>query len=48
MKEFLVGLGIDENRIKAVGYGEELVIAKDDENGLSEIKGRVEFNILGE
>lgn len=48
VKEFLVGLGIDENRIKAVGYGEEFPIAKDDENGLSEINRRVEFNILGE
>lgn len=48
VKELLVGLGIKEDRIKAVGYGEEFPIAKDDENGLSEINRRVEFNIIGE
>ena len=48
VKELLVGLGIKEERIKAVGYGEEFPIAKDDENGLSEINRRVEFNIIGE
>lgn len=48
VKEILVGFGIDTNRISAVGYGEEKPIAKDDENGLSEINRRVEFNILGE
>ncbi|RXJ85026.1 OmpA family protein [Arcobacter cloacae] len=48
VKKLLVSFGVDENRIKAVGYGEEFPIAKDDENGLSEINRRVEFNILGE
>jgi len=48
VKEFLISLGIDSNRIIAVGYGEEFPIAKDDENGLSEINRRVEFKILGE
>lgn len=48
VKDILVGFGIDTNRISAVGYGEEKPIAKDDENGLSEINRRVEFNILGE
>ena len=48
VKDLLVGLGIKEERIKAVGYGEEFPIAKDDENGLSEINRRVEFNIIGE
>lgn len=48
VKNLLISFGIDENRIKAVGYGEEFPIAKDDENGLSEINRRVEFNILGE
>lgn len=44
----LLELGIDKNRIKAVGYGESFPIAKDDENGLSEVNRRVEFNIIGE
>lgn len=44
----LIDLGIDENRLKAVGYGEDFPIAKDDENGLSEINRRVDFNIIGE
>ena len=48
VKELLIGFGIKEERIKAVGYGEEFPIAKDDENGLSEINRRVEFNIIGE
>ena len=48
VKNLLISFGIDENRIKAVGYGEEFPIAKDDENGLSETNRRVEFNILGE
>lgn len=48
VKDLLVGLGIKDERIKAVGYGEEFPIAKDDENGLSEINRRVEFNIIGE
>lgn len=48
VKKLLVSFGVNENRIKAVGYGEEFPIAKDDENGLSEINRRVEFNILGE
>lgn len=48
VKDILVGFGIDTNRVSAVGYGEEKPIAKDDENGLSEINRRVEFNILGE
>ena len=48
VKKLLVSFGVNENRINAVGYGEEFPIAKDDENGLSEINRRVEFNILGE
>lgn len=44
----LIDLGIDKNRLKAVGYGEDFPIAKDDENGLSEVNRRVEFNIIGE
>ena len=48
VREVLISLGIDKNRVTAVGYGEEFPIAQDDENGLSEINRRVEFNILGE
>lgn len=48
VKDVLVSLGISADRLKAVGYGEDFPIAKDDENGLSEINRRVDFNILGE
>ena len=48
VKDVLASLGINADRLKAVGYGEEFPIAKDDENGLSEINRRVDFNILGE
>ena len=48
VKELLVSLGVNSDRLKAVGYGEDFPIAKDDENGLSEINRRVDFNILGE
>ncbi|MDD2886367.1 MAG: OmpA family protein [Aliarcobacter sp.] len=48
VKDVLVSLGINADRLKAVGYGEDFPIAKDDENGLSEINRRVDFNILGE
>jgi len=48
VRDVLIAFGVDKDRITAVGYGEERPIAKDDENGLSEINRRVEFNILGE
>jgi OmpA-OmpF porin, OOP family len=48
VRDVLISLGINKDRVNAVGYGEEFPIAKDDENGLSEINRRVEFNILGE
>lgn len=48
VKDVLVSLGIDKDRLIAIGYGEEFPIAKDDENGLSEINRRVDFNIIGE
>lgn len=48
VREILINFGVDGNRITAVGYGNERPIAQDDENGLSEINRRVEFNILGE
>ena len=47
VKAALVNLGVDSKNIKAIGYGEDFPIAKDDEQGLSEINRRVEF-IVGE
>lgn len=47
VKEILENFGVDKDRIKAVGYGNERPIAQDDENGLSEINRRVEF-IIGD
>ncbi len=47
-KEALIAMGINQDRLTAVGYGEDFPIAKDDENGLSEINRRVEFKIIGE
>jgi outer membrane protein OmpA-like peptidoglycan-associated protein len=44
----LIELGINKDRLTAIGYGEEFPIAKDDENGLSEINRRVEFKVIGE
>ena len=44
----LITLGVAKDRLTAIGYGEEFPIAKDDENGLSEINRRVEFKITGE
>jgi len=46
--EALINLGINKDRLTAIGYGEEFPIAKDDENGLSEINRRVEFKVIGE
>jgi len=48
VKELLISLGVNADRLTAIGHGEEFPIAKDDENGLSEINRRVDFNILGE
>ena len=44
----LITLGVAKDRLTAIGYGEEFPIAKDNENGLSEINRRVEFKIIGE
>lgn len=48
VKEILLSLGIDENRLKAVGYGPAYPIEKEDKNGLSLLNRRVEFNIIEE
>ena len=47
VKNALVELGVAAKSIKAIGYGEDFPIAKDDVNGLSEINRRVEF-IVGD
>lgn len=47
VKTMLMSLGVNPKQIKAVGYGEDFPIAKDDAQGLSEINRRVEF-IVGE
>lgn len=44
----LIKQGVDKSILKAVGYGEDFPIAKDDEDGLSPINRRVEINIIGE
>lgn len=43
VKNLLVSLGVNQDRIKAVGYGKEFRIAEEDEYGLSEINRRVEI-----
>ena len=48
VRDILISLGINKDRVTAIGYGEEKPLVQDDENGLSEINRRVEFNILGE
>lgn len=48
VRAILISLGINKNRLKAVGYGEKFPIAKDDKDGLSEINRRVEINIIEE
>lgn len=47
VKTALMSLGVNPKQIKAIGYGEDFPIAKDDAQGLSEINRRVEF-IVGE
>lgn len=47
VKAALVKLGVEKKRLKAVGYGEQFPVAKDDKDGLSEINRRVEINIEG-
>jgi len=48
VKKVLVSLGVSKSNLKAVGYGEDFPIAKDDKDGLSAENRRVEFNIIGE
>ena len=46
VKNFLVGVGIDESRMEAVGYGEEKPIADNKTEEGKERNRRVEFNII--
>lgn len=48
VKEVLVALGIEESRIIARGYGEDIPLVKNSPNGYSKINRRVEFNIVEE
>lgn len=48
VKKRLVYFGIDSNRIKARGYGEDIPLVKNSKNGYSKINRRVEFNIIEE
>ena len=48
VKAFLVGVGIDANRLEAVGYGEEKPVADNATDEGKEKNRRVEFNITGE
>ena len=46
VKAFLVDAGVDEDRMEAVGYGENKPIADNDTDEGKEKNRRVEFNIL--
>jgi len=48
VKAFLVGVGIDANRLEAVGYGEEKPVADNATDEGKEKNRRVEFNITSE
>jgi len=48
VKAFLVNVGIDANRLEAVGYGEEKPVADNATDEGKEKNRRVEFNIIGE
>lgn len=48
VKKRLVYYGIEVNRIKARGYGENIPLVKNSKNGYSKINRRVEFNIVEE
>jgi outer membrane protein OmpA-like peptidoglycan-associated protein len=46
--EFLIKNGIDKNRLKAVGYGEERpMVSNDDEIAGREFNRRTEVEIVG-
>jgi len=44
----LIDLGINRDRIKARGYGEDIPFVKNNSKGYSKINRRVEFNIVEE
>lgn len=48
VKNILIGLGIEENRLTAKGYGETMPLVPNDKEGYSLTNRRVEFNIIEE
>jgi outer membrane protein OmpA-like peptidoglycan-associated protein len=48
VKDILVSLGIDEDRMVVRGYGEDIPLVKNSPKGYSKINRRVEFNIVEE
>ena len=48
IKNYLISKGIDSKRLKAVGYGENKPLVKNDSSKNRQINRRVEFKILGE
>jgi len=48
VKKQMIAYGFDKNRIKARGYGENIPLVENNENGYSKVNRRVEFNIVEE
>lgn len=48
VKKLLINSGIDKNRLKARGYGENIPLVKNSAKGYSKVNRRVEFNIIEE
>jgi len=48
IKKYLISKGIDSKRLKAVGYGENKPLVKNNSSKNRQINRRVEFKILGE
>jgi outer membrane protein OmpA-like peptidoglycan-associated protein len=48
VKNLLIALGVEENRLSAKGYGETMPLVPNDKEGYSLTNRRVEFNIIEE
>jgi len=48
VKNLLIALGVEENRLSAKGYGETMPLVPNDKDGYSLTNRRVEFNIIEE
>ncbi|RXJ98296.1 hypothetical protein CRV02_13695 [Arcobacter sp. CECT 8989] len=48
VKKQMIAYGFDKNKIKARGYGENIPIVENNQNGYSKVNRRVEFNIIEE